>query len=194
MERGRAARGQGSFGARLFSCPQEPNTRVGVEEFALPAHRGGSRQGADRKRGRWLARCKSRALTTEAGRWPPSARRHRITRRESRDAAGHRARRRGCLTVAGNATPPRDKNRTQASRPVALPPVTLGGCAMLQNLSEEFRECLRLAEECKQLSKTALTPSAIKSYLDMERRWLALVRSYEFAEGLSRFVEPSSRK
>jgi hypothetical protein len=26
--------------------------------------------------------------------------RHRITRRESRDAAGHRARRRGCLTVA----------------------------------------------------------------------------------------------
>jgi hypothetical protein len=65
---------------------------------------------------------------------------------------------------------------------------------MLQNLSEEFRECLRLAEECNQLSKTALTPSAIKSYLDMERRWLALARSYEFAEGLSRFVEPSSRK
>ena len=32
------------------------------------------------------------------------------TRRESRDAAGHRARRRGCLTVAGNATPPRDPN------------------------------------------------------------------------------------
>jgi hypothetical protein len=45
---------------------------------------------------------------------------------------------------------------------------------MLQNLSEEIRECLRHAEECKRLSKTALTPSAIKDYLEMEQRWLAL--------------------
>jgi hypothetical protein len=36
---------------------------------------------------------------------------------------------------------------------------------MLQNLSEEIRECLRHAEHCKQLSKTALTPPAIKGYL-----------------------------
>jgi hypothetical protein len=52
---------------------------------------------------------------------------------------------------------------------------------MLQNLSEEIRECLRRAEECKQLSKSALTPSATKEYLEMEQRWLALARSYEFA-------------
>jgi hypothetical protein len=32
---------------------------------------------------------------------------------------------------------------------------------MLQNLSEEIRECLRRAEECRRLSKTALSPSAI---------------------------------
>jgi len=51
---------------------------------------------------------------------------------------------------------------------------------MLQNLSEEIRECLRRAEECKRLSKTALTPSAIKDYLQMERRWLALARSLNF--------------
>ena len=50
---------------------------------------------------------------------------------------------------------------------------------MLQNLSEEIRECLRRAEECKRLSKTVLIPSAIKDYLDMEQRWLALARSYE---------------
>jgi hypothetical protein len=37
---------------------------------------------------------------------------------------------------------------------------------MLQNLSEDIRECLGRAEECKRLSKTALTPSAIKDYLD----------------------------
>jgi len=61
---------------------------------------------------------------------------------------------------------------------------------MLQTLSEEIRECLRLAEECKRLSKTAMTPSAIKDYLDMEQRWLNLARSYEFSERLSDFTEP----
>ena len=65
---------------------------------------------------------------------------------------------------------------------------------MLQNLSEEIRECLRLAEECRQLSTTALSPAAIKGYLDMEQRWLALARSYEFAERLSRFTAPFSKR
>ena len=49
---------------------------------------------------------------------------------------------------------------------------------MLQRLSEEIGECLRRAEECKRLAKAALTPSAIKDYLDMEQRWLKLARSY----------------
>jgi len=62
---------------------------------------------------------------------------------------------------------------------------------MLQNLSEEIRECLHRAEECKRLSKTALTPSAIKDYLDMEQRWLKLARSYEFSERLSSFTAQS---
>jgi hypothetical protein len=59
---------------------------------------------------------------------------------------------------------------------------------MLQNLSEEIRECLRRAEECKRLSKAALSPSAIEDYLNMEHRWLTLARSYEFAQTLSRFT------
>jgi hypothetical protein len=63
-----------------------------------------------------------------------------------------------------------------------------GRRAMLQNLSEEIRECLLRAEECKRKSKTALCASAIKDYLDMEQRWLA--RSYEFAERLSDFTKP----
>ena len=58
---------------------------------------------------------------------------------------------------------------------------------MLQNHSEEIRECLRRAEECKRMSRAALSPSAIQEYLEMERRWLALARSYEFTERLSRF-------
>ena len=61
---------------------------------------------------------------------------------------------------------------------------------MLQNLSEEIRECFRRADECRLLSKTALTASAISDYLEMEQRWLALAQSYEFAERLSNFTEP----
>jgi len=38
------------------------------------------------------------------------------------------------------------------------------------------------------LSKTAYNALAIKDYLDMEERWLALARSYEFAERLSNFT------
>ena len=56
---------------------------------------------------------------------------------------------------------------------------------MFENLSEEIRECRRHAEECKRKSKTALTPSAIQFYLEMEKGWLALARSYEL-EMLSR--------
>lgn len=59
---------------------------------------------------------------------------------------------------------------------------------MLQNLSEQIRECLRRAEECKRLAETALTATGKADYLDMERRWLSLARSYEFAERLSNFV------
>jgi hypothetical protein len=81
-----------------------------------------------------------------------------------------------------------------AERCFALPPVILGRRAMLQNLSEEIRECLSRAEECKRLSKTALTGSAIKDYLEMERHWLSLAHSYEFAERLSRFTEQLRRK
>ena len=60
---------------------------------------------------------------------------------------------------------------------------------MLQNHSEEIRECLRRAEECKRLSRTALSTSAIEEYLEMEHRWLTLAHSYEFAEKLSSFTE-----
>ena len=59
---------------------------------------------------------------------------------------------------------------------------------MLQNLSEEIRECLSRAEECRRVSKTALSASVIEDNLDMEQRWLALARSYDFTERLSTFV------
>jgi hypothetical protein len=39
-------------------------------------------------------------------------------------------------------------------------------------------------------AQAALTDSGKADYLDMERRWLSLARSYEFAERLSSFTEP----
>jgi hypothetical protein len=56
------------------------------------------------------------------------------------------------------------------------------------------RECLHSAEECKRLSKIALTASAIKDYLEMEQHWLSLARSYEFTEQLSTFTEPYRKR
>ena len=67
---------------------------------------------------------------------------------------------------------------------------------MLQNLSQEIRDCLRHAEECKRLSRTALSQDAIREYLQMEQRWLTLASSYEFTERLSAFTKavPKARK
>jgi hypothetical protein len=67
--------------------------------------------------------------------------------------------------------------------------ISLGRRAILQNFSEEIRECLGHAEECRRKSKTGLSASAIKDYLEMEQRWLALAHSYEFTEMLSTFIE-----
>jgi hypothetical protein len=57
---------------------------------------------------------------------------------------------------------------------------------MLQTLSVDISECYLLAEQCRRLAETALTPSAKTDFIDMERRWLSLAHNYEFAEWLSR--------
>jgi hypothetical protein len=65
---------------------------------------------------------------------------------------------------------------------------------MLQNLSNEIRECYLRAEECKGRADTAKTPAARTDFLDMEDRWLSLAHSYEFAERLSSFTEPFRKR
>jgi len=65
---------------------------------------------------------------------------------------------------------------------------------MLQSLSKDISECYLRAEQCKRLAEGALTPAAKKDFLDMERRWLSLARSYEFAERLSDFTAPFGRR
>jgi hypothetical protein len=65
---------------------------------------------------------------------------------------------------------------------------------MLQNLGNEIRECYLRAEECKGRADTAMTPAARTDFLDMERRWLSLAHSYEFAQRLSSFTKPFRKR
>jgi len=58
---------------------------------------------------------------------------------------------------------------------------------MLCELSENIAECYRHAYVCAQRARSAPDVAAREDFLDMERRWLALARSYEFTEQLSRF-------
>jgi hypothetical protein len=62
------------------------------------------------------------------------------------------------------------------------------------NLSQEIRECYGRAEQCKRLAEGALTPTAKADYLAMAERWLSLARSYEFAERLSDYTAPFSKR
>jgi hypothetical protein len=56
---------------------------------------------------------------------------------------------------------------------------------MLENLSEEVRECLRHADQCAHDAKSAKDPQLRQDLLQMEGRWLSLARSYLFSESLS---------
>jgi hypothetical protein len=55
---------------------------------------------------------------------------------------------------------------------------------MLNNLSEQVRGCVPRAEECAYRAKIEADPCLVRDYLEMERRWFGLERSYQF--GLAR--------
>ncbi len=74
-----------------------------------------------------------------------------------------------------------------AERPIALPPVTGQERPMLSNLSEQIRECLQHAEDCARQAAAQTCPQLKEDFLNMERRWLFLARSYEFTERLANF-------
>ncbi len=59
---------------------------------------------------------------------------------------------------------------------------------MLQQLSDQVRECLQRAADAKAQAEAAADPALKRSYLDLEDRWLFLSRSHMFAESLSEFI------
>ena len=65
---------------------------------------------------------------------------------------------------------------------------------MLLKLSNEIRHCYRHAVEARRKADAAYDPVVKQDFLDMERRWIALARSYELSEQISRFCHEASRR
>jgi hypothetical protein len=65
---------------------------------------------------------------------------------------------------------------------------------VLNNLSEQVRECLQHAEDCARQAAAQACPKLKEDFLDLERRWLALARSYEFSDRLSDFCANTKLK
>ena len=61
-------------------------------------------------------------------------------------------------------------------------------------LTEEIAECYRRAHESRKQADCTPDPSLKQDFLDLERRWLSLARSYEFSEQLSNFTAEVKRQ
>jgi hypothetical protein len=59
---------------------------------------------------------------------------------------------------------------------------------MLQKLNHHIAACVDRAAECRRRAAQTTDPAIKAELLEMESRWTALVRSYEFVESLERFV------
>lgn len=59
---------------------------------------------------------------------------------------------------------------------------------MLEKLSEEIRGCHERAAEARRKAEASGDPALKADFLDMEKRWLTLVHSYEFTDTLGDFT------
>ena len=65
---------------------------------------------------------------------------------------------------------------------------------MLNNLSVQIRDCLQHAEDCARQAAAQTDPVLKQDFLDVERRWLFLARSYEFTDRLGDFSDEAKRQ
>jgi hypothetical protein len=65
---------------------------------------------------------------------------------------------------------------------------------MLNDVSEQIRDCLRHAEDCARKAAAQSDPTLKADFLDMERRWLSLARSYELTGQLTYFSGETRRE
>jgi PAS domain S-box-containing protein len=65
---------------------------------------------------------------------------------------------------------------------------------MLEQLSDQIRECYERAAEAKARADATNDPGLKAEFLNTERRWLTLARSYGFSEGLEDFTKENSER
>jgi PAS domain S-box-containing protein len=65
---------------------------------------------------------------------------------------------------------------------------------MLQQLSEQVRECHQRAADAKARADETSDPALKRSYSDLEDRWLFLARSHMFTESLQDFIDEGPHK
>ena len=62
------------------------------------------------------------------------------------------------------------------------------------NLSEQIRDCLRHAEDCAQRAATQADPKLKQDFLQLEKKWLSLARSFQLTERLTAFSGEAQRR
>jgi PAS domain S-box-containing protein len=65
---------------------------------------------------------------------------------------------------------------------------------VLQQLSEQVRECHLRAADAKGQADATMDPAMKRSYLDLADRWLFLARSHMFTESLQDFVDHTPQR
>jgi two-component sensor histidine kinase/PAS domain-containing protein len=65
---------------------------------------------------------------------------------------------------------------------------------VLQQLSEQVRECHRRAADAKAQADATIDPAMKRSYSDLADRWLFLARSHMFTESLQDFVDQAPQR
>jgi predicted RNA-binding Zn-ribbon protein involved in translation (DUF1610 family) len=68
------------------------------------------------------------------------------------------------------------------------------GDVVLNNVTEQIRECYRRAGDCAQKAAAQTDPKLKADFSALERRWLVLARSYDFTERLTNFPGKTKRR
>ncbi len=65
---------------------------------------------------------------------------------------------------------------------------------MLQALSNQIRDCYALAESCARKADVTFNDEMREDFLRLEKSWLTLARSYEFAVQLADYAKENKRR
>jgi len=65
---------------------------------------------------------------------------------------------------------------------------------MLDSVSQQIRDCYDHAEQCAQKAAAQNDPDLKQDFLDMERRWLTLAKSYELSQRIGEFSNETKRR